>query len=85
MQLEDIIIISPDKDFIQLQQGTNIEQIDIIHKMRKVKAPNPAKVLKKKFIYGDRKDGIPNIKSDETDIAKGVHQKAIQRAEFEPS
>jgi len=57
-----ILILSGDKDFIQLQQYSNVEQFDPIRK-RWIKHNNPMEYLLTHVIKGDRGDGVPNMLS----------------------
>lgn len=56
----DIIIISGDKDFKQLQKYMNVKQYDPTRK-KWLTCSNPAGFLQEHIISGDRSDGIPNI------------------------
>jgi hypothetical protein len=59
---DPILILSGDKDFIQLQVYSNVEQFDPIRK-RWLKHNNPANYLLEHIIKGDRGDGVPNMLS----------------------
>jgi hypothetical protein len=59
---DPILILSGDKDFIQLQVYSNVDQFDPIRK-RWIKHNNPAEYLATHIIKGDRGDGVPNILS----------------------
>jgi len=60
----NIMIISGDKDFQQLQRFTNVSQYDPIKK-REIKCSDPVNFLRKHVIKGDSVDGIPNVLSDD--------------------
>jgi hypothetical protein len=67
---EKILILSGDRDFIQLQQFNNVEQYDPVRK-KKVKSADAKRDLYEKILKGDRGDGVPNILSaDETYVEK---------------
>lgn len=67
---EKIIIISSDKDFLQLQKFENVTQYNPITKKYMV-SDNPKLDLQEKILRGDSGDGIPNIlSSDETFVNK---------------
>ena len=69
-QSERILILSSDKDFMQLQRFANVEQYSPMAK-KFLKTSEPIKFLKEHIIKGDRGDGIPNIlSSDDTFIAE---------------
>lgn len=59
---DPILILSGDKDFIQLQVYSNVDQYDPIRK-RWIKHNNPAEYLATHILKGDRGDGVPNVLS----------------------
>lgn len=59
---EKILIISSDKDFVQLQRYPNVEQYSPRTKQF-LKIEDPLMYIKEHIIKGDSGDGIPNIKS----------------------
>jgi 5'-3' exonuclease len=61
---EKHMIISSDKDLVQLQTNQNIHQYSHIKK-EKMSDKNPEKFLLEQIICGDKIDGIPNILSDD--------------------
>tara|TARA_R100000152_G_C6781183_1_gene215157 strand:+ start:3417 stop:4259 length:843 start_codon:yes stop_codon:yes gene_type:complete len=63
-QTEDIMIVSSDKDFQQLQRYDNVHQYSPKNKS-KVICTNPKEFLINHIIRGDSSDGIPNILSDD--------------------
>lgn len=70
------IIISGDKDMIQLTKVANTRFYNI-RKKCETQCENPEIALQKLIIMGDTSDGIPNIKSDDdTFIIKEKRQKA---------
>lgn len=73
---EDILIVSGDHDFRQLQKFRNVNQFDPKQK-KKIVCDNPVDYLKEHIIRGDKGDGIPNILSaDDVFVTKG-RQKSI--------
>ena len=59
---EDVVIISADKDFIQLQQyGHVIQWSPMFNKM--IKEDNPRRYLFEHLLKGDAGDGVPNANS----------------------
>ena len=77
-----VIIISPDKDFGQLQQYPNISQYSPMTKgMLKIK--NPHAHLKELIIRGDKGDGVPNILSPDDIFVTGGRQKSIFEKKLE--
>ena len=76
---EKVMILSSDKDFVQLQVYPNVEQYSPIMK-KEIKVDNPANQLKELIIRGDSGDGVPNILSEDNSIVDGVRQKSIMSA-----
>lgn len=74
---EKIIILSGDKDFIQLHVYANVEQFDPVNK-RFIKNADPQQYLREHILKGDRGDGIPNILSPDNSIADGERQKSLR-------
>jgi 5'-3' exonuclease len=73
---EEVLILSSDKDFVQLQKYANVIQYSPILK-RFVKTDNPHKFVKEHILKGDRGDGIPNFLSADNVFALGERQKTI--------
>lgn len=67
---QDILIVSSDKDFVQLQTFDNVKQISPVTK-KFVDDPNPALYLAKKCMIGDKGDGVPNVYSDDDAFING--------------
>ena len=63
-QHEPVIIISSDKDFIQLHKYKNVEQWSPITK-KYVVHENPNQYLYEHIFRGDSGDGVPNVLSDD--------------------
>lgn len=70
---EEVLIVSGDKDFLQLQRYPNISQYSPVKKGF-MKEAFPNSFLKEKIIYGDPGDGIPNIASDDDTFLLGKRQ-----------
>jgi len=73
---EEILILSSDKDFVQLQKYPNVAQYSPILK-RFLKTENPAEFIKEHIIRGDKGDGIPNFLSADNTFVIGERQKII--------
>jgi len=73
---QKIMILSSDKDFVQLQKWPNVEQYSPIMKKALVE-PLPAVQLKQLIIRGDKSDGVPNILSNDDVFVEGIRQKPI--------
>lgn len=78
---QKIMILSSDKDFVQLQKFKNVEQYSPILK-RSLKEPLPAVQLKQLIIRGDKSDGIPNILSNDDVFVEGIRQRPITEAKI---
>lgn len=75
---QKIMILSSDKDFVQLHVDSNVEQYSPTMK-KYIKTANPIHQLKELIITGDKGDGVPNILSDDNCIMEGVRQKALTK------
>ena len=75
---EPTLIVSSDKDFIQLQKFDNVKQWSPLQK--KFVVGDPVESLYDKTIRGDTGDGVPNIlSSDDTFIIEGKRQTPITK------
>jgi hypothetical protein len=72
----NILILSSDKDFGQLQKYPNVSQYSPILK-RFIKIDDPQIFVREHVIKGDRGDGIPNFLSPDNCFAAGERQKPI--------
>jgi hypothetical protein len=80
---ESIMILSNDKDFIQLQKFSNVEQYSPILK-KKIGGKDASLYLKEMIIRGDSSDGIPNILSqDDVFLVEGKKQGSITKKKLE--
>ena len=73
---EEVLILSSDKDFIQLQKYKNVIQYSPIMK-KFVKSDSPTEYTKEHILRGDRGDGIPNFLSPDNCFALGERQKVL--------
>jgi hypothetical protein len=78
---QKVLILSTDKDFIQLQRYKNVFQYSPIKK-KYLKSDNPTKQLKELIIRGDKDDGVPNILSPDDVFISGGRQKSIYEAKL---
>jgi len=79
---QPIMIISGDKDFIQLQVRDNVDQYSPITK-KIVYDANPAKYLKEHILRGDSSDGVPNFLSVDNSIVDKIRQTPISKKKVE--
>jgi 5'-3' exonuclease len=75
---QDILILSSDKDFVQLQKYPNVSQYSPILK-RFVKTEDPHQYIREHIIRGDKGDGIPNFLSPDNTFVIGERQKVISK------
>jgi hypothetical protein len=80
---EPIMIVSGDKDFIQLQTKSNVKQYSPIQKVFVGEGLDPKKFLHEQIIKGDRSDGIPNILSPDDIFLTGEKQRPINKKRLE--
>lgn len=78
----DILILSGDKDYIQLHKYANIVQYDPTRK-KWIKNNNPDGYLFEHIIKGDAGDGIPNILSDDNSFVLNIRQKPITQKKLD--
>ena len=75
---EKILILSGDKDFIQLQKYSNVKQYAPIQK-KWVEGVDPKQYIKEHILKGDRGDSIPNFLSADDTFVNGIRQKPISK------
>ena len=84
---EDVLIISSDGDFLQLQMYNGRSQYTIKQynpaQKKFVISHDPVKELKMKIINGDSGDGIPNILSSSDTFVTGQRQKRMTEQKME--
>ena len=81
---EDVVIISADKDFIQLQQYGNVTEqwSPLFNKL--VKDDNPRRYLFEHLLKGDASDGVPNANShDDVFITEDTRQTPMTKKAIE--
>jgi hypothetical protein len=78
---EDVLIISSDGDFLQLQRYNGKHKVVQYNPAQKkfLKSENPVLELKEKIIRGDKGDGIPNILSPGDSFVNDIKQKSITK------
>lgn len=80
MTPEPILIISPDRDFVQLQRYPNVKQFSNIQK--KFVEPREGTAeddLALKILKGDSGDGVPNVLSDDMTLTEGRRQAVLSK------
>jgi 5'-3' exonuclease len=77
-----VMIISADKDFIQLQRYPNVRQFSPMTKAF-VKENKPFNYLYEHIMRGDSGDGIPNVLSPDNTFVDKIRQKPISTKKIE--
>ena len=78
---EPMMIVSSDKDFIQLQKFNNVKQFSPIQK-KMVKDANPRTYLFNHIMKGDTGDGIPNVLSDDDTFVTDKKQTPLRKTKI---
>ena len=73
---DDTLILSGDKDFIQLHVYSNVKQYDPVRK-KWIQHDNPQRYLLEHVLKGDSGDGIPNVLSPDNCFVIGERQKPL--------
>lgn len=73
---DPILILSGDKDFIQLHRHANVKQYNPVLK-KWIIHPDPEQYLFEHILRGDKGDGIPNVLSPDNCLVIGERQKTL--------
>lgn len=79
---ENVVIISSDKDFAQLQKWDNIYQWSPMKKGW-IKEDHPRKQLLELIMKGDQADGIPNVLSGDNVFVEGIRQTPLRQKKMD--
>jgi 5'-3' exonuclease len=71
-----ILILSGDKDFVQLQTFGNVKQYDPVRK-KWITHDDPQRYLIEHILKGDAGDGVPNVLSDDDTFVSDKRQKPL--------
>ena len=77
-EYEKVLILSGDKDFIQLQKHNFVKQYSPVLK-KFVKDINPDTYIKEHILKGDRSDGVPNFLSSDDTFVNELRQKPLTK------
>lgn len=77
-----ILILSGDKDFVQLQRFGNVQQHDPVRK-KDIASADPERFLKELVLSGDRGDGVPNVLSPDNCLIEGQRQKPLRATKID--
>ena len=72
------LILSGDKDFVQLQKYTNVSQYSPITK-KFVNGIDPHEYLYEHILKGDVSDGVPNVLSPDNTFVDGLRQRPLSK------
>ena len=75
---EDVMIISSDKDFAQLQRYSNVKQYSPMQK-KFIVEKNPRTLLEEHILQGDTSDGVPNVLSPDNTFTDGLRQTPLRK------
>ena len=76
------LILSGDKDFIQLQKYPNVKQWSPITK-KDINGFDPTIYLKEHILKGDTSDGVPNVLSPDNTFTDGLRQRPLTRKKIQ--
>ena len=81
-QDEKVMIVSGDKDFIQLQKYDNVKQYSPITK-KLVDCIDPKVYIKEHVLKGDKSDGVPNVLSPDHTFTDELRQRPLTSKKLE--
>ena len=79
---EKVLILSGDKDFIQLQQHNFVTQYSPTQK-KFLNGVDPTTYIKEHILQGDRSDGVPNFLSSDNTFVDELRQKPLSKKKLE--
>ena len=79
---EKILIMSGDKDFVQLQRYMNVKQYDPVQKKWRT-TNDPDRFVKEHIMRGDTGDGVPNFLSADNTFVVGARQKPLSQKKMD--
>jgi hypothetical protein len=79
---EEVLILSGDKDFIQLHTRSHVKQYDPVRK-KWITNDNPKRYLKEHILKGDSGDGVPNVLSSDNCFVVGERQKPMTQKKLD--
>lgn len=79
---EDVMIISGDKDFVQLQKYKNVSQFSPVQK-KSLAEKNPRAFLVEHIMRGDASDGVPNVLSGDDVFITGSRQTPLSKKKLD--
>lgn len=79
---ENVMIVSSDKDFLQLQKYEHVKQYSPMKK-RVITESNARHYLAEHILKGDTSDGIPNVLSDDNCFVDGTRQTPLKQKKID--
>ena len=79
---EKVLILSGDKDFIQLHND-RVKQYNPVLNKFVGQGEDPYKYIREHILKGDRSDGIPNVLSDDNVFIEGRRQRPLSKKKIE--
>ena len=79
---ENVMIVSSDKDFLQLQKYEHVKQYSPMKK-RVITESNARHYLAEHILKGDTADGIPNVLSDDNCFVDGTRQTPLKQKKID--
>ena len=79
---EPVMIVSSDKDFVQLHRFNNVRQYSPILK-KFVTEKNPRTFLLEHVFKGDSGDGVPNVLSPDNTFVDGIRQSPVTKKKIQ--
>ena len=73
-----ILVLSGDKDYIQLHKYANVKQYDPTRK-RWISNSNPELYLHEHILKGDKGDGVPNVLSPDNTFVMNIRQRPVTK------
>jgi hypothetical protein len=74
---EEILIVSGDKDFLQLQQFSNVKQYSPVQR-KFLECEDPHRYLFEHICKGDASDGVPNVLSSDKTFTEELRQTPLR-------
>jgi hypothetical protein len=79
---DEVMIVSADKDFIQLQRYNNVRQFSPMTK-KFIEHSDPVEYLFEHILKGDSGDGVPNVLSPDNTFSEGIRQSPMTKKKID--
>lgn len=81
-EFEPVLILSGDKDFIQLHKHSFVKQYSPVQK-KFIKGIDPTLYIKEHVLKGDRSDGVPNFLSPDNTFVDEIRQRPLSQKKLD--